>query len=110
MGRNNMNLKDRFNAIKNKIKQSKKLRDLYMYFIKSQIIPAELLSDEVLKMVIANFIKRAEEKGYTAGIDLPEDQIAEFILRIIRQDKIAPAESDKAHSVLELIRRTIFNG
>ncbi len=104
-----MSFKESLAIWREKIREYRLVKELFIKFKDSQIIPYDLLTDVVLKKVIANFIKRAEEKGWTAGIDLPQEEIADYILRIIKGDKISYKKAPSVNQVIDLIRKSVFS-
>jgi hypothetical protein len=64
---------------------------------------ARKLRDYIIKM-----IREAEKRGFTNGIDLPEEKIAEFIEDIILGNEIDGVDKIAAHQSLNILRQMVY--
>lgn len=64
---------------------------------------AKKLREYLIKMV-----QEAEKRGFTNGIDLPDEDIADYVLKIILGEEIAGSEKILAHQSAAVIQKMVY--
>lgn len=68
----------------------------------------KLLFAKKLREYLIKMVQEAEKRGFTNGIDLPEERIADFLMKIILGDEIEGPDKILAHQAASVVQKMVY--